>query len=105
MSLLLLFHLLAAEPSASQARPPQIGCRGARLGEVCTDQGRAAALAQLGLMSLEAETTDGVEVYRALYLVGGGGLPAVAFVRRPGRNPGCPASSPARTPSNRPRPA
>lgn len=80
MSLLLALALqVAATPTAH--------CTGARRNEVCTDTGRAELRQQLGLQPLEVETAQGVEVYRAFYLEGGGSRPAIAFVRRPGQNP------------------
>lgn len=66
---------------------PTSHCTGARRNEVCTETGRAELRQELGLQPLEVETTQGVEVYRAFYLEGGGARPAIAFVRRPGRNP------------------
>ena len=66
---------------------PTAHCTGARRNEVCTETGRAELRQQLGLQPLEVETAQGVEVYRAFYLEGGGARPAVAFVRRPGQNP------------------
>ena len=82
MSLLLALALqVLATPT------PTSHCTGARRNEVCTETGRAELRQQLGLQPLEVETAQGVEVYRAFYLEGGGARPAIAFVRRPGRNP------------------
>lgn len=82
MSLLLALALQAAATAT-----PTAHCTGARRNEVCTEAGRAELRQHLGLQPLEVETGQGVEVYRAFYLEGGGARPAVAFVRRPGRNP------------------
>lgn len=88
MSLILALMLQASVAALSTAN-----CTGARQGEVCTEEGRAALRAALDVKPLQAETADGVEVYRAFYLEGGGGLPAVAFVRRPGHSPSVEVSS------------
>lgn len=85
--------ILALMLQASVAAPSTANCTGARQGEVCTEEGRAALRAALDVKPLQAETADGVEVYRAFYLEGGGGLPAVAFVRRPGHSPSVEVSS------------
>lgn len=79
--------LLALALQVMAMPSPTAYCTGARRNEVCTEAGRAELREQLGVRPLEAETAQGVEVYRAFYLEGGGGLPAVAFVRRPGHNP------------------
>lgn len=85
--------MLALMFQASVAIESTANCTGSRQGEVCTEAGRAALRTELDVRPLEAETADGVEVYRAFYLEGGGGLPAVAFVRRPGHNPAVEISS------------
>lgn len=63
--------ILALMLQASVAAPSTANCTGARQGEVCTEEGRAALRAALDVKPLQAETADGVEVYRAFYLEGG----------------------------------
>lgn len=91
VALFLSLALLSSGGGEQVATPPETPstayCTGARRNEVCTAQGQAALREELGVALIEDETAAGVEVYRAFYLEGGGGRPAVAFVRRPGHNP------------------
>lgn len=90
MSILLLLGLVITAQTADVQTTDASStrqCTGARRNEVCTAAGQAALRQELGVASMEDEVAVGVEAYRAFYLEGGGGLPAVAFVRRPGQNP------------------
>lgn len=90
MSVLLLLGLAITVQTAdapAAETPNRYQCTGARRNEVCTAEGQATLRQELGVASMEDEVAAGVEAYRAFYLEGGGGLPAVAFVRRPGQNP------------------
>lgn len=84
MIIAVLFSLaVASQPETASTRH----CTGARRNEVCTAQGLATLRSELGVAAVDDEVAAGVEIYRAFYLQGGGGLPVVSFVRRPGHNP------------------
>lgn len=86
MSILLLLSFAITAQTAPDAIVDQRRCTGARIDEVCSPQGREALRKASGLDSVENEAAAGVELYRAFFLEGGGRLPVVSFVRRPGQN-------------------
>lgn len=63
-------------------------CRDDNGTDRCAEENRAAALATLGMTSIEAEKAAGVEVYRILQVDGYGNLmPSISYERRPGAAP------------------